>query len=158
MKQIINKLICVFAFLPVLTGCEKDKELVVVEPVINYTQLYVLGEAFGGDSNSPNSMTVTEPNVFTVDKDIHHSEDNKLFKFILEKGDWDKVRYLVPTETDKDKSSKAITPGEYDMYLCSESAGNLRDHFWGIPEGTDGAYRLTVNMKTMKLKIEKLGN
>lgn len=158
MKKVINKLIFIFFLLPLLTGCEKDKEIVVVEPIINYTQLYVLGEAFGGDSNSPTSMNMTEANVFTIDKELQKTDDNKLFKFILEKGDWDKVRYLVPTEVDKDKSSKAITAGEYDMFLCSESAGNLRDHFWGIPEGADGNYRLTVNMQTMKLKIEKLNN
>ena len=33
--------------------------------------------------------------------------------------------------------------------------GNLRDHFWGIPEGTDGKYKLTVNTQTLKLKVEK---
>lgn len=43
MKKIINKLIFIFALLPLLAGCEKDKEIVVVEPVENYTQLYGLG-------------------------------------------------------------------------------------------------------------------
>ncbi len=33
--------------------------------------------------------------------------------------------------------------------------GNLRDH-WGIPEGTDGKYKLTVNTQTLKLKVEKV--
>ena len=42
------------------------------------------------------------------------------------------------------------------MFKCSEMEGNLRDLFWGIPEGTDGKYKLTVNTQTLKLKVEKV--
>lgn len=156
MKKVINKLIFIFLLLPLLTGCEKDKEIVVVEPVENYTQLYGLGTIFSWDSNAPTELKLTEPNTFTIDKVIKYSEENKQFKFILEKGDWDKVRYLVPTSTDDGTAVKVITPGEYDMLICSEMTGDLRDHFWGIPEGADGKYILTVNTETMILKVEKV--
>ena len=156
MKKIINKLIFIFAFLPLLAGCEKDKEIVVVEPVENYTQLYGLGTIFSWDSNVPTELKLIEQYTFTIDKVIKYSEENKQFKFILEKGDWDKVRYLVPTSTDDGTAVKVITPGEYDMLMCSEMTGDLRDHFWGIPEGTDGKYKLTVNTQTLKLKVEKV--
>ena len=53
MKKIINKLIFIFALLPLLAGCEKDKEIVVVEPVENYTQLYGLGTIFSWIPMSP---------------------------------------------------------------------------------------------------------
>lgn len=158
MKNIINKLIFILALLPTLAGCEKDKELVVVEPVENYKQMYGLGTIFGWDSNTPAELSLTDPNTFTIDRVIKYSEENKQFKFILEKGDWDKVRYLVPTSTDNGTSVKVITPGEYDMLMCSEMTGDLRDHFWGIPEGTDGTYRITVNAKTLKLTLEKLSD
>ena len=158
MKKVINKLIFIFLLLPMLTGCEKDKEIVVVEPVENYTQLYGLGTIFSWDSNAPTELKLTEPNTFTIDKVIKYSEENKQFKFILEKGDWDKVRYLVPTSTDDGTAVKVITPGEYDMLMCSEMTGDLRDHFWGIPEGSDGTYRITVNVKKLKLALEKISD
>ena len=53
MKKIINKLIFIFALLPLLAGCEKGKEIVVVEPVENYTQLYGLALYSVGIPMSP---------------------------------------------------------------------------------------------------------
>lgn len=156
MKNILNKLILILALLPALAACEKDKELVVVEPVENYKQMYGLGTIFSWDSNVPVELKLTEPNTFTIDRVIKYSEENKQFKFCLEKGDWDKVRYLVPTTTDDGTSVRVITPGEYPMLMCSEMTGDLRDHFWGIPQGADGTYRITVNAKT--LTLEKLSD
>ena len=66
MKKIINKLIFIFALLPLLAGCEKDKEIVVVEPVENYTQLYGLGTIFSWDSNVPTELKLIEQNTFTI--------------------------------------------------------------------------------------------
>ena len=129
-----------------------------MEPVENYTQLYGLGTIFSWDSNVPTELKLIEQNTFTIDKVIKYSEENKQFKFILEKGDWDKVRYLVPTSTDDGTAVKVITPGEYDMLMCSEMTGDLRDHFWGIPEGSDGTYRITVNVKKLKLTLEKISD
>ncbi len=57
---------------------------------------------------------------------------------------------------DHNGNVKIVTPGEYPMFQCSEMEGNLRDHFWGIPEGEDGTYKLTVNTITLKLKVEKV--
>ena len=42
--------------------------------------------------------------------------------------------------------------------MCSEMTGDLRDHFWGIPEGSDGTYRITVNVKKLKLTLEKISD
>ena len=139
MKKIINKLIFIFALLPLLAGCEKDKEIVVVEPVENYTQLYGLGTIFSWDSNVPTELKLIEQNTFTIDKVIKYSEENKQFKFILEKGDWDKVRYLVPTSTDDGTAVKVITPGEYDMLRNDRRParpllGNTRRKRWHLSD------------------------
>lgn len=156
--KLIKYILLLITLLPVVAACEKDKEIVIVEPVENYTQLFGLGTIFGWDSNSPAALNMTETNVFSIDKVILYTEDNKQFKFCLEKGDWDKVRYLVPVTTDDGTSVKVITPGEYDMLMCSEMTGDLKDYFWGIPEGTDGTYRITVNVKELKLKFEKISD
>ena len=138
MKKIINKLIFIFALLPLLAGCEKDKEIVVVEPVENYTQLYGLGTIFSWDSNVPTELKLIEQNTFTIDKVIKYSEENKQFKFILEKGDWDKVRYLVPTATDDGTAVKVITPGEYvlrnDRRPARPLLGNTRRKRWHLSD------------------------
>ena len=140
MKKIINKLIFIFALLPLLAGCEKDKEIVVVEPVENYTQLYGLGTIFSWDSNVPTELKLIEQNTFTIDKVIKYSEENKQFKFILEKGDWDKVRYLVPTATDDGTAVKVITPGEYADVLRNDRRparpllGNTRRKRWHLSD------------------------
>ena len=36
--------------------------------------------------------------------------------FCLEKGDWDKVNYLVPESVDHNGNVKIVTPGEYPMF------------------------------------------
>ena len=158
MKNILNKLTLILTLLPMLAGCEKDKDLIVVEPVENYKQLYGLGTIFSWDSNVPTELALTDPNTFTIDRVIKYSEENKQFKFCLEKGDWDKVRYLVPPTTDDGTAVRVIAPGEHPMLMCSEMTGDLRDQFWGIPEGTDGTYRITVNVKTLTLTLEKLSD
>lgn len=65
-----------------------------MEPVENYTQLYGLGTIFSWDFNVPTELKLIEQNTFYIDKVIKYSEENKQFKFILEKGDWDK-KYVI---------------------------------------------------------------
>lgn len=128
------------------------------EPEPEIKTIYGLGSAFGWDSGNPNRLTPDpdEEGIYTAEVNLIYSDENKQFKFCLEKGDWDKVNYLVPESVDHNGNVKIVTPGEYPMFKCSEMEGNLRDHFWGIPEGTDGKYKLTVNTQTLKLKVEKV--
>lgn len=158
MKRIIY--IFLLGIISILSACDSEKDLVVVEPVERIANLYGLGTIFGWDSNAPTTLlqSTTDPNLFVVDKVIKYSEENKQFKFILEKGDWDKVRYLVPNDVDYNGNVKIVTNGEYKMFQCSEGEGNLRDYFWGIPEGEDGTYRITINPKLLTMKIEKLNS
>ncbi|MDD3322624.1 MAG: SusF/SusE family outer membrane protein [Paludibacter sp.] len=125
---------------------------------LDAANLYGLGEQFGWDtSNPPSFVQSSEPGVFVIEKEINFSTDNKQFKFTLDMGTWDQVRYLVPNAVNYNSDVQTITAGsEYDMFLCSQSSGNLLDHFWGIPSGTDGYYRLIVNTNTMKLKVEMI--
>ena len=128
------------------------------EPEPEIKTIYGLGSAFGWDSGNPTGLTPDpdEEGIYTAEVNLIYSDENKQFKFCLEKGDWDKVNYLVPESVDHNGNVKIVTPGEYPMFKCSEMEGNLRDHFWGIPEGTDGKYKLTVNTQTLKLKVEKV--
>jgi hypothetical protein len=158
MKHI--KYIFIVAILSILAACSDEKDLIVVEPVEKIGNLYGLGTIFGWDSNAPASLkqSTEDPNLFIIEKVIKYSDENKQFKFTIDKGDWDKVRYLVPTSVDYNENVKTVTNGEYEMFMCSEGEKNLRDHFWGIPKGEDGTYRLTVNPKLMTLKVEKISN
>ena len=158
MKNI--KYIFILAMLSILAACSDEKDLIIVEPVEKIGNLYGYGTIFGWDSNAPTALiqSTEDPELFIIEKVIRYSEENKQFKFLLDKGDWDKVRYLVPNSIDYGTSVKLASNGEYAMFMCSEKDGNLRDHFWGIPEGEDGTYRLTVNPKKMTLKVEKLNS
>jgi len=139
-----------------LAGCSNEKDVLIVEPVERINALYMTGASVGWSSKSL-KKDADMANVFTYEIALKRSDENKLFKFTREEGDWDKIRYLVPIEIDYNGYAKIIKDGgEYDMFMCSQTAGNLRDHFWGIGEGADGIYRLTLNPSTLKLKVEKL--
>lgn len=158
MKRIIY--IFIVAILSFLSACTEDKDVVLVEPVEKIANLYGLGTIFGWDSNVPTPLVQSsdDTNTFTIEKVIKYSDENKQFKFTIDKGDWDKVRYLVPVSVDYKDNVKLVTDGEYGMQMCSQGAGNLLDHFWGIPKGESGTYRLTVNPKKLTLKVEKLNS
>jgi len=140
------------------SGCSDEKEVLFVEPVERINELYITGAAVGWASKAMQKDAET-PNVFTYEVSLTHNDENKLFKFTREQGDWDKIRYLLPTAVDYNGYTKITTAGgEYEMSMVSQMAGNLRDHFWGIGPGADGMYRLTVNAGTLKLKVERLGD
>lgn len=51
------------------------------------SNIYGLGEQFGWDTSNPTSFVQSsEPGVFVIEKAINFSNDNKQFKFTLEKG------------------------------------------------------------------------
>lgn len=157
MKSYI-KYLFLFGVLATLVSCSDEKEVMIVQPVEQITELYMTGAAVGWSSTSL-TKNEDETNVFTYEVSLQWSEENKLFKFTREEGDWDKVRYLVPTSIDYNDYAKIIEDGvEYDMCMCSEMEGNLQDFFWGINEGADGIYLLTVNPSTLKMKAERIGN
>lgn len=141
-----------------ISGCSDEKEVLIVEPVERINELYITGAAVGWASKAM-QKDAEIPNVFTYEVSLTYNDENKLFKFTREQGDWDKIRYLVPTAPDYNGYTKIAAAGtEHEMSMVSQMAGNLRDHFWGIGKGADGKYRLTVDAGKLKLKIERIGN
>ncbi|MDD3077649.1 MAG: SusF/SusE family outer membrane protein [Paludibacter sp.] len=119
--------------------------------------LYGLGTAFDQwDSNSGISISESEVSgIFVFEKELSYNGDNKQFKFTLSQGNWDAVDYFIPSVVDYNGNVQLISDaGEYDMTICSQTAGNLEDHFWGINALTNGIYRITVNTNTNKLSVE----
>ncbi len=150
------------------SGCDAEKDLVTVtipEKDIAYEQLYIVGYAVKGYtdndpfvSNTAIEMDRTDnPNVFTKRIEMYHYADNKQFKFCDAADDWDKIHYIVPESGVQDGTSYAYLNIGEDGYnkaaVCSEMTGNLRDHFWGIHEGDDGVYDLTINAKTLEVTV-----
>ncbi len=156
--KIYRKYINVFLFgiMTILTGCSNEKDVLIVEPVERIKALYMTGASTGW-SSKPLTKDPDVANVFTYEIAMKWSDENKQFKFTREEGDWDKIRYLVPTVVDYNGYTKIIEDGgEYNMFMCSQTASNLRDNFWGIKKGADGTYQLTVNPSTLKLKVKKI--
>lgn len=163
-----------YKFLPVLGlaaalgACDAEKDLVVVEPTtsdVPFDEMYMVGYGLtpfvDGDpmqSNNAYRMDPTDdPNVFTCTIEMYHYTDNKQFKFVTAQDDWDKVRYIVPpaSEVEAGTSYAYVKIDEVNQgEICSESAGNLRDHFWGIHEGEDGVYKVSFNGQTKEVRVE----
>lgn len=117
------------------------------------TPLYALGMAFGlWDSQESWKLTETEPGIYVWEGDMAYYKDNKQFKFALNREIWQRTYYLTPTEP----ICTVESGKEYEMTKCSELTGNLKDYFWGIPEGQDGHYRITVNLPQMKVRVDRV--
>lgn len=131
-----------------------------IEEPQHYANIYMMGGALNAwDSNNPVVMeTTSDPDVFIYELNLMHSAENKLFKFTAGKGDWNKIFYLVPETVETDQSYAYLKEGTNNMIICSEITGDLLDHFWGIEEGKDGRYRLTVNTADMTLSAERIGD
>ncbi len=151
----------------VFAGCDAEKDLRVVEipeKDVAYEQLYILGSSVQnyaeGDPFSSNTAVpmdpTDDPNVFTKRVEMRYYEDNKQFKFCDERNDWDKIHYIVPESGIVDGTSYAFAEvgGNANRgTVCSEKAGNLRDIFWGIREGEDGIYDVSINGKTLEVSV-----
>lgn len=151
-----------------LGACDAEKDLVVVEPTtgsVPYDEMYMVGYGLtphiDGDpfvSNNAYRMEHTDdPNVFTATIEMYYYGANKQFKFVTDRDDWNKVKYIIPESGVADGTSYAyVEIGEDKVnqgVVCSESAGNLRDHFWGIREGEDGVYKVTLNALTKEVTV-----
>ena len=160
MKTIFGYLLVAVGFFLTffLNGCEAEKELNVIETddVVLYDQIYIIGYGAGNNFESTLSVPMTktsDPNVFTYQAEMRWYNDNKQFKFCTSQGEWDEIYYIVP--------SSGVVPGTSYAYatfgedapnnarLCSELTGDLDDYFWGIHEGEDGIYDITLNVKDM---------
>lgn len=167
--KLLNKVLSLLAIggVTLAAGCDAEKDLYVVEipeKDIAYEQLYILGYSvqnyIDGDpfvSNTAVAMDPTDdPNVFTKRVEMYYYKDNKQFKFCDAQGDWDKIHYIVPESGVVDGTSYAyVEVGENANRgaVCSERAGNLRDNFWGIREGEDGVYDVSINGKTLEISV-----
>ena len=167
--KILNKTLSAIALSSLLLsgGCDAEKDLRVVEipeKDVAYEQLYILGYGVKGYtdadpfvSNTAIPMDPTDdPNVFTKRVEMYYYTDNKQFKFCDAQGDWDKIHYIVPESGVVDGTSYAyVEVGENANRgtVCSEMAGNLRDNFWGIREGEDGVYDISINGKTLEISV-----
>lgn len=124
--------------------------------------IYMLGNACG-QWNAPDATPIYETDgKFVWTGDLLYYGEDKLFKFVLSRGDWDKVTFLVPTEVNHpaegDKNVLQIDPGTYGWQESAETEpGALKDWFWGIKEGKSGKYEITVDLeaKTFTLKLLK---
>ncbi|MDD3077643.1 MAG: hypothetical protein PHH37_00880 [Paludibacter sp.] len=123
--------------------------------------LYGLGNAFS-EWDSNNAVNIPESNesgIFIIEKELIFYNDNKQFKFALSQGDWQNVQFLVPATADYNGNVKTIADGgEYGMLLCSESAENLKDYYWGTPFNESGNYRITIDINAQRLSITKVSN
>lgn len=167
--KILNKTLSAIALSSLLLsgGCDAEKDLRVVEipeKDVAYEQLYILGYGVKGYtdadpfvSNTAIPMDPTDdPNVFTKRVEMYYYTDNKQFKFCDAQGDWDKIHYIVPESGVVDGTSYAyVEVGENANRgtVCSEMTGNLRDNFWGIREGEDGVYDISINGKTLEISV-----
>jgi Outer membrane protein SusF_SusE/Secretion system C-terminal sorting domain len=124
---------------------------------IDAAHVYGLGTALGWDSNNPLGLTqdLDNPDLYTWKGQLVHSDENKIFKFTLNKGNWDQVFYINPVGADETTQVKEFEIGVNDAQVTSEMGGDLLDHFWGVPEGEDGNYKITVNLADTTVTVEK---
>lgn len=166
MKTIIRYLSLIIGLFTIATmgSCDAEKDLKVIElddDVAIYEQIYILG--FGANNNFDSKVATpmektSNPNVFTYEAELRYYQDNKQFKFCTSLAEWNENYYIIP--------ESGIVSGMQFAYasfgeeqpnkarICSELTGDLDDHFWGIHEGEDGIYKITLNVKDMEVTVE----
>ncbi len=152
--------------LVLFSSCDKDKEPEVIDVERHYDMVYMLGAAADGhwDSADPLPMTATsDKDVFVHELDLVRSAENKLLKFSVDVNTWDKAHFLVPAlESMVEGQSYAfLKEGVNQLAETSEEkdgVGNLRDHFFGMAEGTSGRYKLELNPIKLTLTATKLSS
>ncbi|WP_303010332.1 SusF/SusE family outer membrane protein [uncultured Bacteroides sp.] len=164
MKTIYDYLLLMmgFFFPMLLNGCDAEKKLRIVETgdAALYKQIYILG--YGAENNFESNQAIpmektSNPNIFTYQAKLRYYDDNKQFKFCTAQGNWNEIYYIIPSAGVVGGKSYAYTTYGEDApnsaRLCSELTGDLDDHFWGIREGEDGIYDITLNVKEMTVTV-----
>lgn len=115
--------------------------------------LYALGKAWDlWDSQTPWEMKQTDEHTYVWEGDLHYYADNKQFKFCLNTDVWQRTNYLTPSQP-----ICVMDYGrEYPMMACSEMSGNLKDYFWGVPQGVNGRFRITVRLDRQTVRLDPL--
>ncbi len=130
----------------------------------NVNELYMLGlaaESF--NSEEPLAMTALGDGRFswkgtlnynTNDGDDNHA--NKQFKFCTPKGAWNQVYYLVPLAATADGYIEKVGEGTYPLKDCTWLYGQQGvDAFFGVNEGVDEEYTVTVDTRAMNVTLSK---
>lgn len=118
--------------------------------------IYMLGSATGAWFSNEGTPVYEQDGKFVWTGDLNYYDEDKIFKFCLSRGDWDKVTFLVPTEVNHNDNVLQIEPGTYSYMESAETEpGALKDWFWGLTEGKSGKYEVTVDTsaKTVTLKL-----
>lgn len=125
-------------------------------------QMIYLGKAAGWDpsTNSTKNMTKTAEGkyelIFDYDSYITDKDNHKTIKFATNKGDWDKIVYLLPDYNGESFSENIckVTLGtsyKYNRVKAEKDAnGNyaVDDFFWSLPEGNFGKFKVVVDPAT----------
>ncbi len=120
--------------------------------------IYMLGVATDRwDSNSGTPVYEKDGKYVWIGALNYYNED-KLVKFSLTQGDWDKVTFAVPTEVNLNGNVLQVEPGTYPYAESAETEpGALKDWFWGVKEGKSGDYEIIVDTdaKTVTFNLIK---
>lgn len=152
MKRLTH--ICLLALLALagltLTGCEGEKDLVVIdkELPIKADTLYMVGDATpaGWSIDSPYGFTrdAQDKYIFTYDGNLNVGE----MKCPLKPGDWGGTFFYAPAN-----GTKIGRQGCESDQFAMRSGGN--DDKWRVEEA--GHYRLTFDLRAHTFKAEYLG-
>ena len=120
--------------------------------------IYALGNSTTrGDSNSGLFMSRRADGKYVWEGIMTYTDEDKCIKFTLDRGDWDKVTFLVPESVDHNGNVRIVTDGTYKAMRSAETEpGALKDWFWGIQKGKDGIYRFTVDPEALTVEVKRV--
>lgn len=121
--------------------------------------IYALGSSTSrGDSNSGLFMSRQADGKYVWQGIMTYSDEDKLIKFTLERGEWNAVTFLVPESVDHNDNVKLVADGgTYQAQRSAETEpGALKDWFWGIERGKDGIYRFTVDPEALTVEVKRV--
>lgn len=120
--------------------------------------IYILGAAPDRwDSNSA-APVYEKDGKYVWSGALNYYDEDKLVKFALSQGAWDKVTFAVPTEVNHNGNVLQVEPGTYSYQESAETEpGALKDWFWGVKEGKSGEYEIVVDTdaKTVTFNLLK---
>ena len=121
-------------------------------------RIYALGASTTrNDSNHGLFMSRRADGKYVWEGIVTYSDDDKCIKFTLDRGDWDKVTFIVPESVDHNGNVRIVTDGTYKAMRSAETdPGALKDWFWGIPKGWDGIWRFTVDPEALTVEVKRV--